>query len=240
MDQCKKLVLYIVVTYIYDMIDSILTQNSPLMCCEYFHAPAMIDWLLFYVSLKIFSLKWRCHHCWWRALKFRPMLGAQGLWASMNIVLHLLWHGALVFPVSSEGSPHLVASYNTQKDVEDLYLNPHRFPIQSPLTTHKGMWRIYSNLDPHMWLWNEPFLAKRIKKLISAEIWMTENKHDSSIMIVKTTDCQLMIMSISWHFKKIEKHKGPFLSSSQAKGDDLWCFLIFTLVRSSRHLLSIL
>jgi hypothetical protein len=25
------------------------------------------------------------------------------------------------------------------------------WPIQSPLTTHKGMWRIYSNPDPHQW-----------------------------------------------------------------------------------------
>jgi hypothetical protein len=29
------------------------------------------------------------------------------------IVPHLLWHGASVFPVSSEGPPHLVASYDT-------------------------------------------------------------------------------------------------------------------------------
>ena len=37
------------------------------------------------------------------------------------IVPRLLWHVASVFPVS----------------------------IQSPLTTHEGMWRIYSNRDPH-------------------------------------------------------------------------------------------
>jgi hypothetical protein len=37
------------------------------------------------------------------------------------IVPHLLWHGALVFPVSSEGPPHLVAFYDTQGDVEDLF-----------------------------------------------------------------------------------------------------------------------
>jgi hypothetical protein len=29
---------------------------------------------------------------------------------------------ALVFPVSSEGSPHLVTSYDTQGDAEDLFL----------------------------------------------------------------------------------------------------------------------
>jgi hypothetical protein len=37
------------------------------------------------------------------------------------IVPHLLGHGTLVFPVSSEGPPHLVASYDTQRDVEDLF-----------------------------------------------------------------------------------------------------------------------
>jgi hypothetical protein len=37
------------------------------------------------------------------------------------IVPHLLWHGASVFPVSSEEPPHSVASYNTQRDVEDLF-----------------------------------------------------------------------------------------------------------------------
>jgi hypothetical protein len=34
-------------------------------------------------------------------------------------VPHLLWHGTSVFPVSSEGPPHLVASYDTRGDVED-------------------------------------------------------------------------------------------------------------------------
>jgi hypothetical protein len=37
------------------------------------------------------------------------------------IVPHLLWHGTSVFPVSSEGPPHSVASYDTQGDVEDLF-----------------------------------------------------------------------------------------------------------------------
>jgi hypothetical protein len=37
------------------------------------------------------------------------------------IVPHLLWHGASVYPVSSEGPPHSVASYDTQGDVEDLF-----------------------------------------------------------------------------------------------------------------------
>ena len=66
------------------------------------------------------------------------------------IVPHLLWHGASVFPVSSEGPPHLVASYDTRGDVEDLFLpGSSRVPYQSAFTTHKGMWRTYSNPDPH-------------------------------------------------------------------------------------------
>jgi hypothetical protein len=36
------------------------------------------------------------------------------------IVPHLLLHGTSVFPVSSEGPPHLVTSYDTRGDVEDL------------------------------------------------------------------------------------------------------------------------
>jgi hypothetical protein len=65
------------------------------------------------------------------------------------IVPHLLRHGASVFPVSSEGPPHSVASYDTQGDVENLFLPGFsRVPYHSPLTTHKGMWRIYSNPDP--------------------------------------------------------------------------------------------
>jgi hypothetical protein len=49
----------------------------------------LIDWLSdylqFYVPLKSFSLIWRRHHCRWRAAKFRPMLGTQGLWAGRDL-----------------------------------------------------------------------------------------------------------------------------------------------------------
>jgi hypothetical protein len=37
------------------------------------------------------------------------------------IVPNLLWHGTLLFPGSSEGPPHSVASNDTQRDVEDLF-----------------------------------------------------------------------------------------------------------------------
>jgi hypothetical protein len=45
----------------------------------------LIDYLGFYVPLKNFSLIWRRQHCRWRAAKFRPMLGAQGLWAGRGL-----------------------------------------------------------------------------------------------------------------------------------------------------------
>jgi hypothetical protein len=45
----------------------------------------LIDWLVFYVPLKNIWLIWRRHHYRWRASKFRPMLGAQGLWAGRDL-----------------------------------------------------------------------------------------------------------------------------------------------------------
>jgi hypothetical protein len=46
----------------------------------------LIDYYLrFYVPLKNISLIWRRHHCRWRAAKFRPMLGAQDLWAGRDL-----------------------------------------------------------------------------------------------------------------------------------------------------------
>jgi hypothetical protein len=45
----------------------------------------LIDYLRFYVPLKNFSLIWRRHHYRWRAAKFRPMLGAQRLWAGRDL-----------------------------------------------------------------------------------------------------------------------------------------------------------
>jgi hypothetical protein len=45
----------------------------------------LIDYLLFYVPLKNISFIWRRHHSRWRASTFRPMLGAQGLWAERDL-----------------------------------------------------------------------------------------------------------------------------------------------------------
>jgi hypothetical protein len=80
-----------------------------------------MDWLIIYgftSHSRIFHL-WRRHHCRWRALCSALRAFEQG---GIFIVWHLLWHGALVFPVSSEGPPLSVASFDTQGDVEDLFL----------------------------------------------------------------------------------------------------------------------
>ena len=45
----------------------------------------LIDYLLFYVTLENVSLMWRRYHCRWRAAKFRPMFGIQGLRAGRNL-----------------------------------------------------------------------------------------------------------------------------------------------------------
>jgi hypothetical protein len=85
----------------------------------------LIDYLLFYVPLKNISLIWR------RLTIASERLQNLGLRAyeqgGIFIVPFLLWHGTSVFLVSSEGPPHLVASYDTHGDAEG-YSNrsPHR------------------------------------------------------------------------------------------------------------------
>ena len=88
----------------------------------------LIDYLLFYVPLKNISLIWRRHHCRWRAAKFRPMLGAQGLWAGRDLYR---------------------ATPTVTREPPFFRSNPKDLPIQSPLTTHERIWRIYSNPDSH-------------------------------------------------------------------------------------------
>jgi hypothetical protein len=85
---------------------------------------SLTDYWLFYVPLKNFSLIRRRHHCRWRAAKFRPMLGAQGLWAGRDLY---------------RATPAVI---------RDLFFRSHPKdrPIQLPLT-HEGVWWIYSKLD---------------------------------------------------------------------------------------------
>jgi hypothetical protein len=53
------------------------------ICCQNISVDS--DYLVFYVPLKNFSLIRRRHHYWWRTAKFKPMLGAQGLWAERDL-----------------------------------------------------------------------------------------------------------------------------------------------------------
>jgi hypothetical protein len=91
------------------------------------HLLWLIDYLLFYVPLKNISLIWRRHHCRWRAAKFRPMLGAQGLWAGKGLYRAT---PAVTRGLSFSGLIRRTAPF-------------------SRLLRHKGVWRIYSNPDPH-------------------------------------------------------------------------------------------
>jgi hypothetical protein len=85
-----------------------------------------IDWLIIYS----FTSRTRIFHLYGDVTIAGEGLQNLGLCLALKaleqggifIVPHLLWHGASVLPVSSEGSPHLVASYDTRGDVEDLFL----------------------------------------------------------------------------------------------------------------------
>ena len=73
---------------------------------------SVIDYLLFYVPLENISLIWN-------VTITGEGLQNLGLCSALR-AFDLLWHGASVFPVSSEWPPHSVASYDTQGDAEDL------------------------------------------------------------------------------------------------------------------------
>jgi hypothetical protein len=90
-------------------------------------APLLIDYLMFTSRSRIFHLYGDVT---------LPVKGCKilGLCSALRafeqggffIVPHLLGHGASVFPVSSDGSPHSVTSYDTQGDVGIYFnLNPH-------------------------------------------------------------------------------------------------------------------
>jgi hypothetical protein len=80
-------------------------------------------WLRFYVPLKNCSL---IHGDFTIAGEGLQNLGLCSALRAFEqgdifIVPHLLWHGSSVFPVLSDGPPHLVASYDTRGYVEDLF-----------------------------------------------------------------------------------------------------------------------
>jgi hypothetical protein len=110
-----------------------------------------IDYLQFYVPLKNISLIWRCHHCRWRAAKFRPMFDAQGLWAGRDLYRATLavTRGLGFFGLIRRTAP-FSRLYDIWGDVEDqFYPESSGVPIQLPIMTHKGVWRTYSSPDPH-------------------------------------------------------------------------------------------
>jgi hypothetical protein len=89
----------------------------------------LIDYLLVYVPLKNFSLLWRRYHCRWRAANiYRPLLGAQGLWA---------------------GRDFYRATLTVTPDLSFFWSHPKGSPIQSPLPTCMWMRRTYSNPEHH-------------------------------------------------------------------------------------------
>jgi hypothetical protein len=81
--------------------------------------PHKIDWLINYLG---FTSRFRIFHVYGDVTIAGEGLKNLGLSSALRafeqggifIVPHLLWHGASVFPASSEGLPHLVASYDTR------------------------------------------------------------------------------------------------------------------------------
>jgi hypothetical protein len=87
----------------------------------------LIDWLCFTSRPRIFHI-WRRHHYWWKAPKFKHMIGAQGLWAGRNLY---------------RATPAVTRGFGFSGLIRRTA------SVQSPLMTHKGAWRIYSYPDPH-------------------------------------------------------------------------------------------
>jgi hypothetical protein len=80
-----------------------------------------------YVTVLLNKVIWRHHHYRWRASKFRPMLGAQGLWSGRDLY---------------RATPDVTRGLGFSGLIR-------RTAPFSRLLRHEGMWRIYSNLDPH-------------------------------------------------------------------------------------------
>jgi hypothetical protein len=79
-----------------------------------------IDWLIIHFFMSRSRIRY--HHYRWRAAKFRPMFGAQGLWAGRGLYRAtpaVIWD--LGFSGLIEGLPYLVTSNNTQGDVENMF-----------------------------------------------------------------------------------------------------------------------
>jgi hypothetical protein len=115
------------------------------------------------------------------------------------IVPHLLWHRATVFPVSSEGLPHSVASYDTQGDVENLFLPESSrvlgLWVENFLENNKKFYEI--GAWPFIWT-NLNFLYLRIISTKLDGIWPSED--------LKKIQCvfTLSILRALYHLYKLE------------------------------------
>jgi hypothetical protein len=84
------------------------------------------DWLIDYLG---FTSRSRIFHLYVDVTNAGEGLQNLGICSALRafeqggifIVPHLLWHGASIFPISSEELPHLVAFYDTQGGLEDLF-----------------------------------------------------------------------------------------------------------------------
>jgi hypothetical protein len=137
-----------------------------------------IDYRLFYVPLKNFSLIRRRHHYRWRAVKFRPMLGAQGFWAGEED-----FYRATPAATRGLGFSGLIRTCRTA-------------PIQSPFTTHKGVWKIYFNPDPHRSPFSPPLRhARGCWKPWSWEtLWFWAQSTKPPTFIRLQSDCSLFYL----------------------------------------------
>jgi hypothetical protein len=144
---------------------------------NYWRIDWLIDYLGFYVLLKNFSLIWRRHNCWWRAAKFRPVLGAQGLWTGRDLYR---------------------ATPVVTRDLGFSGLIRRTTPF-SRLLPHEGMWRIYSNPDPH----GDALLDHYLENDWITVIWTTTRGQSSRQWLDHHLDHGWMTCHLYNHWKAI-------------------------------------
>jgi hypothetical protein len=83
--------------------------------------------MYYFTSRSILFHLWRRHHYWWRAATFRPVPGAEDLWAGIDLYR--------ATPVLTQGLGFCSPIRRTAPFCR--------------LTTHIGMCSIFSNPDPH-------------------------------------------------------------------------------------------
>jgi hypothetical protein len=136
-------------------------------CPDPHGAGPSINYLQFYVSLKNCSVIRRRHNCQWL---YVPLKNTSLTWRLIDLTdwLYIVLRPAQEFhlygasQLSVKGQIQACARHSGPLR-RGIFIVPHRLwqgpwffqshrkdrPIQSPLTTHKGMWRTYSNKDPH-------------------------------------------------------------------------------------------